>query len=289
MKPYSGTPGRRILLAAVLALLPILLIPGPAETAPAASVSPAWASPGPIPFGPGEEFNFAVKFGFVRAGNATMAVETMEMVNGEATYRIVSTARSARFFATFFPVEDRVISRWSPRLRLPLEFEKHIREGKYAKDVCMRFDHDRGMAVYPDSVESEILPGSQDVLSAFYFVRTLPLAVGMVIEVPNHSDGKNYPLQVKVIGRETVEVPAGKFSCWVVEPLLKSAGLFKQEGRLTIWLTDDARRMPVLMKSKVAVGSIVAELESFRMGRPIPVRAPVSAPRPGAAAASRTP
>jgi hypothetical protein len=284
MRPCSGTPGRRLLLAAVLALLPILLIPGPAETAPPTSVSP-----GAIPFGPGEEFNFAVKFGFVRAGNATMAVETMEVVKGEATYRIVSTARSARFFATFFPVEDRVISRWSPRLRLPLEFEKHIREGKYAKDVCMRFDHDRGMAVYADSVESEILPGSQDVLSAFYFVRSLPLAVGMVIEVPNHSDGKNYPLQVRVIGRETVEVPAGKFSCWVVEPLLKSAGLFKQEGRLTIWLTDDARRMPVLMKSKVAVGSIVAELESFRMGRPISIRAPVSAPRPGAAAASRTP
>jgi hypothetical protein len=75
---------------------------------------------------------------------------------------------------------------------------------------------------------------------------------------------------VRVVRRENVEVPAGTFRCLVVEPLLKSAGLFKQEGSLTIWLTDDARRMPVLMKSKVAVGSIAAELESFRMGRTVP-------------------
>ena len=61
----------------------------------------------------------------------------------------------------------------------------------------------------------------------------------------------------------------------MIEPLLRSAGLFKHEGRLTIWLTDDARRMPVLMKSQVAVGSIVAELESFRVGR-APRRPPAS-------------
>ncbi len=130
----------------------------------------------------------------------------------------------------------------------------------------MRFDHDQNRATYTNGKIFSFLEGSQDVLSAFYFVRSQALVPGMMLIVPNHTDGKNYPLQVRVLRRETVTVPAGRFTCVVVEPLLKSAGLFKQEGNLTIWLTDDARRMPVLMKSKVAVGSIAAELESFTPG-----------------------
>ncbi len=220
----------------------------------------------PIPFGPGERLQFAVKYGFVHAGNAVLAVET-EPGAAEPALRLLSTAESSRFFETFFPVHDRVISVWSPVSRLPLRFEKHIREGKYAKDETVRFDHEAGTAVDQKGNLDRILPGAQDVLSAFYFVRTLPLRVGETVEVPNYADGKNYPLQVSVLRRETVEVPAGKFRCLVVEPLLRTAGLFKQEGSLTIWLTDDARRMPVLMKSKVTVGSIAAELESFRVGR----------------------
>jgi hypothetical protein len=222
-----------------------------------------------IPFAPGEELNFAVKYGMVRAGDARLAVEGLEMINGEPTYHLVSTARSSRFFSTFFEVRDRVESVWSIERQVPLRFEKHIREGSYRKDVSVHFDHDVGEAVYDNGDRMEIPPRSQDVLSAFYFVRSRKtLTPGDTISVPNHSDKKNYPLMVKVVRKETIKVPAGMFSCVVVEPLLKTAGLFKQEGGLTIWLTDDARRMPVLMKGRVAVGSIVAELESFRMGRP---------------------
>jgi hypothetical protein len=87
--------------------------------------------------------------------------------------------------------------------------------------------------------------------------------------VPNHNAGKNHQLGVRVLRRERIKVSAGSFDCIVIEPGLTAAGVFKQEGKLTIWLTDDARHMPVLMKSKVAVGSIVAELEKFRAGSPL--------------------
>jgi hypothetical protein len=223
-----------------------------------------------MPFAPGEELRFAVKYGMVRAGEASLAVERLEMVNGEPALRFVSTAQSSRFFSTFFTVKDRVESLWSVSRRVPLRFEKRIREGGYRRSVIVTFDHEAGLAIYGDGKRREILDGAQDVLSAFYYVRSRNLEPGNMIHVPNHSDGENYPLEVKVVRRETVKVPAGRFRCVVVEPLLKTAGLFKQEGRLTIWLTDDARKMPVLMKSKVAVGSIVAELEFFRLGRPAP-------------------
>jgi hypothetical protein len=229
------------------------------------------ASPGGrvhLAFAPGEELNFAVKYGMVRAGDARLAVEGHEVVDGEHAYRLVSTARSSRFFSTFFKVDDRIESLWSIEQKLPLRFERHIREGNYSKDETIDFNHQKGVAVYGNSEEKEILPGAQDVLSAFYFVRNHQLVPGDTVTVPNHSGGENYPLEVVVIRKERIKVEAGEFSCIVLEPLLKTAGLFKQEGSLTIWMTDDSRHMPVLMKSKVAVGSIVAELESFRMGRP---------------------
>ena len=247
-------------------LLALILV-FPASASPAeeeARVRPASR----LPFAPGEQLDFAVKYGVVRAGDARLAVESMEELNGEPVYRLASTARSSRFFSTFFTVKDRVESLWSLDRRVPLRFEKHIHEGNYKKDTVIEFDHENGHAVYENGERLEIEKDTQDVLSAFYYIRCNRLEVGESVHVPNHSDGENYPLEVKVVRREKVKVPAGEFRCVVVEPLLKSAGLFKQEGRLTIWLTDDARKMPVLMKSKVAVGSIVAELEKFRMGKP---------------------
>ena len=103
-------------------------------------------------------------------------------------------------------------------------------------------------------------------LSVLYFVRTQDLEVGKSVFVDNFTDGEKYALEVKVIGKEEVTVPAGTFECVVVEPLLQSVGVFRHEGKLKVWLTDDRLKMPVLMKSKVLVGSISAELSDFQLG-----------------------
>ena len=65
-----------------------------------------------------------------------------------------------------------------------------------------------------------------------------------------------YKRQVKVLRREQVTVPAGTFHCIVVEPALKFEGLFQQKGKITLWLTDDVRRVPVLIKSQIVIGTI---------------------------------
>jgi hypothetical protein len=84
---------------------------------------------------------------------------------------------------------------------------------------------------------------------------------------------------VKVIGKEKVTVPAGTFDCFVIEPIMEAGGLFKNSGKLTIWITDDNRRIPVLMKSKIPVGSIDAVLQEFRPGGSAEARAPPPFPR----------
>ena len=95
--------------------------------------------------------------------------------------------------------------------------------------------------------------------------RTLPLLPGKEYSVDVFSDAEVYSLAIHVGDKiETVSVPAGKFNCIRVEPTIRGDAIFKaREGRMTIWLTNDERRMPVLIRSRVAVGSFDAELVKF--------------------------
>ncbi|HNX51814.1 MAG TPA: DUF3108 domain-containing protein, partial [Thermoanaerobaculaceae bacterium] len=96
--------------------------------------------------------------------------------------------------------------------------------------------------------------------------RTQALPVGGSIVFHYHASRKSQPLQVKILGREHIRTPAGEFDCIAVEPILKAGGVFKSSGRLVIWLTADERRMPVLMKSKVIIGSVSVVLEEAKLG-----------------------
>jgi hypothetical protein len=230
------------------------------------SVGAPYASlyPNYVGFGVGEKLVFSIQYGIVAAGEATMEIRNIAVIDTAPAYHIISDARSNDVFSVFFKVRDRYESFMDTSRLVSLRYEKHLREGKYKKDDVVLFDHRRNLAHYQDK-EVPIHPHTQDVLSALYYVRTLPLSVGASFAVANHTDGKNYPLVVKVIKRERVTVEAGTFDCLVVEPLLKTSGLFSQKGKLTIWLTDDKYKIPVLMKSKVVIGSISAVLKSYRL------------------------
>jgi hypothetical protein len=217
-------------------------------------------------FGVGERLKFKVRWGPIKAGNATMEIPEIIEYNGRKCYRIVSTAESSKFFSAFFKVRDRVESITDVKGLYSLHFEKHIREGKFQSDKFVDFDQQNHLAL-TDKDTIPVPPFVQDVLSALYYVRTQPLEIGKSVFVDNHTDKKNYPLEVKVLRKERVEVDAGTFDCVVVQPILQAAGVFEQKGTLTVWLTDDQKKMPVLMQSKVMIGSITTELTDYRLGR----------------------
>jgi hypothetical protein len=219
-----------------------------------------------LSFGVGERLQFKVRWGPIKAGNATMEIPEIIEYNGRKCFRIVSTAESSKFFSAFFKVRDRVESITDVKGLYSLHFEKHIREGKFQSDKSVDFDQQNHLAL-TDKDTIPVPPFVQDVLSALYYVRTQPLEIGKSIFVDNHTDKKNYPLEVKVLRKERVEVDAGTFDCLVVQPILQAAGVFEQKGSLTVWLTDDQKKMPVLMKSKVMIGSITTELTDYRLGR----------------------
>ncbi len=217
-------------------------------------------------FAAGEKLTFIIRWGPVHAGEAIMEIPKIQVYRGREVYLIRSTARTNRTFSTFFKVRDQVESLMDVGGLFSWHFEKHLREGKFMADIEEEFNQ-RSHFVVSRGDTIRVPPYVQDVLSSLYFIRTRPLVVGDPIAVVNYADHKVYPLEVKILRKEDVKVRAGKFHCIVIEPILKSTGIFQQKGKLTVWLTDDQFHMPVLMKSKVVVGSFIAELKKFRLGK----------------------
>lgn len=151
----------------------------------------------------------------------------------------------------------------------PVNYRLKTREGSHRKDKEVVFDRQRGRATYVDHLggetrEAEVPETVFDPLSSFYLVRTMDLQVGRPVYVPVFDSKKLWNVQVQVLRKERVTVPAGTFDTIVIRPLMKSEGIFSSKGEILIWVTDDERRMPVLLRSKVAVGSINAELSGGR-------------------------
>ncbi len=217
----------------------------------------------------GENLVFSVNYGFYQAGTATMAVVGKTHVNGADCYHIQTTAKSNSFISKFYKVRDVVNSFIDTEGLFSRRFEKRLREGKYKSNRIVDFYHDRMLALNTKkkNAVTETPLYIQDILSSLYYLRTFDLVVGRDEFIDVYADGKVYPLKVIVHKREKIKVPAGEFKCIKIEPVLKSEGLFKQEGKLTIWVSDDEYRIPVRMKSKVLIGSIGTDLEKYSYGK----------------------
>jgi hypothetical protein len=220
--------------------------------------------PREVPFGEGELFTYAIQYGLIYAGEATLEIRNVAVLDSAKAYHIISTARTSSAFDHVFKVRDRHDSFVDYENLFSLSFEKHLREGKFKRDEKVVFDQKNHVAIYADK-KVPIAPNTQDFLSAVYYARTLPLEVGQAIALANHTGGKNYPIYIKVLRRERIKVPAGEFDCLVVEPILQTSSLFEQKGKLTIWITDDTVKMPVLLRSKVVIGAFEAVLKSYTM------------------------
>jgi hypothetical protein len=216
-------------------------------------------------FKEGEKLVFDLDYGFVTAGVAVMEIPRIKKISGRNAYHINFEVNSVPSFDMFYKVRDRYESYLDVEGLFPWRFEQHIREGGYTRDFSAFFDHRKGKAKTSEG-EYEIPLYVNDIISAFYYARTLDysnMKVNDLINLKNFYKDKVYDLDVKFLGKETIEVPAGKFECVIVEPLVKEGGLFKHEGNIIIWLTNDELKMPVKVRTKIIIGHVEAKLNSY--------------------------
>lgn len=218
-------------------------------------------------FGTGERLDYRVGYKFITAGKASFEVQPKTVIrNGRPCYDVRFEVRSLESLEWIYRVRNQYRTLMDISGIFPWEFEQINREGNYKKDFKATFDQSKHVARTTEG-EFPITPYIHDIVSAFYYVRTQDLrkySNNSIIPLRNFFDRASHDLGVKILGKQTVEVEAGKFRCIVIEPLIKDGGLFKSDGRILIWLSDDDRKIPVKVSSKIPIGAIDAELTSYK-------------------------
>ncbi len=216
----------------------------------------------PVPFAAGETLLYTVAWLKIEGGEMTIATTRETSADGVPVHRIVLTADSNDYVSKFYPVRTRYETWVDARDFQPLRFEKHAREGRYSSDEVEEFDLGRRIAAWREE-RTPLPPRVQDIISSFYYLRTQPLEPGKSVQVDMFSRGKIYKLAASVLSREHVETEVGGFEALKVQPLLREADSEedRNKGKLFLWFSDDARRLPVMAKTILPIGSVTARLK----------------------------
>ncbi len=221
---------------------------------------------GPVPFSVGEKLVYSVEYGPISAGTATMEVTEMTELRGKTCYHIVSLESTNDFFSRFFKIRDRYDSYIDTLTLATVRFEKKIEEGKYRASSHVDIDQDSLVAIYSDGDTVEVIPEAKDAIATIYYVRTLDIAVGDTFYVSNHTDKENYLLEITVPRLLKVHTDLGTFECLEVQPMFEGTKVFEGRKGLTVWFTNDEWKIPVLIRSRIMVGSIQAIVKDIQFG-----------------------
>ena len=208
----------------------------------------------------GEKLRFAMSVLGTEGGELTLTAKETEH-QGRLAWKFELSAISGEFLSKLFLVRDYLASWVDPKTFRSLRFEKHTVEGKRVRDDLIEFDYGKKIA-YRDGKPIAIAENTLDTLSSLYYIRLIDLDPAKPAELWVVSR-RHFPLSVVVMGRETVKTPAGTFRTIRVEPRSPNEGLIGKGKNLTLWLTDDERKMPVQIKSKLKIGTLLGKLRAI--------------------------
>lgn len=223
-------------------------------------------------FDTGEFFKFRIHYGVVTAGYATLEVKEA-VRNNKKVYHAVGNGYTTGMTKFFFNVEDNYQSFFDKTTGKPYQYVRKIDEGGYTKNQEGFFNQDKNSILvkdYKNKTEKTFTTPEnvQDIVSTFYYLRNHPnvdkLKVGESIVVDMFFDDETFKFKLKYIGNEDIETKFGTVKTMIFRPLVQSGRVFKEEESLTVWITDDDNKIPVRIKASLAVGSLKADLESFK-------------------------
>jgi hypothetical protein len=234
-----------------------------------AALAPGRAQAEPFPFSPGERLTFELRWAFIRAGEVVLEVHPPTMYDQTPARQFTVKARTTKFLDSIYKVRDSITSYCDLEMTRSLHYHKKEHEGTHQGEVFIEFDWDRSL-VRQRTLEKTRDPipvraNTFDPLAIFYRMRTMDLVGGQDLTASVTDGKKNVIGKARIVERQTVKVKAGTFDTFLVEPDLKDVGgVFKKSpgATLQIWVTADEYRVPVMIRSKVAVGHFTAELVS---------------------------
>lgn len=220
----------------------------------------------------GEWFKFRIHYGFINAGYATLEVKEATR-NNKKVYHAIGRGYTTGMSRFIFKVEDLYESYFDKETGKPFQFVRKINEGGYTKNQEGFFDQSANTVLvkdYKNKSEANFRTPEevQDIMSSFYYLRNHPtidkLKVGESVAIDMFFDNETTKFKLKYLGKEDIETKFGTISTMIFRPLVQSGRVFKEEESVTVWISDDDNKLPIRIKASLLVGSIKAELESFK-------------------------
>jgi len=230
------------------------------------------ADPLDLPFSPGEEIFYTVRWQRVKAGTCSIKVLPLTRVDNVPVFHFQLTVKSNTLVDKIHKIRDVmegfVFTDFSGSL-----LYKHTATGKEKKEIRVEFSREKKTAIYSNFGDKlnpiEIAENTFDPVSSFFRMRTLNFDVGNSLTFPV-SDGKKTFLQRgEVVKKEKISTPFGPLDTFLIVPSAANlSGVFEKSKnpRIRVWITADEQRIPVRIQVKVVVGSIIFDLVSFKPG-----------------------
>jgi len=223
------------------------------------------------PFQPGERLTYDVTWSVFQAGTVSATLQST-VQGSKDDYTVITTAHSQGFVSLLFNVDNQFRSLFDPKTLCSERISKKINEGRRRKETEIVFDSQRKLAILderdlnnphdpPKHAENEIPNCVEDVVTAFYYLRTQDFQIGKPLHMPVNDGSKTYDVTLDVQDRETIQTPLGHRSAIRIEPKVFS-GLFKRKGRMLVWFSNDDQHLPLRIKFMIVVGPITATLKS---------------------------
>jgi hypothetical protein len=215
-------------------------------------------------FQAGEKLRYRVTYGFMDAGEAIMEVKntTKKGANRELLH-MKGTGRTLGGFNAFYKVNDVYESYIDKKGIFPWYFVRRVDEGGHKINQDYTFKHDKLKVNNGAGKEFTVPMAIQDMVSAFYYARTLDftnMKVGDTFEFKCFMDDEIWPLKVKFVGDEVIHIRKGKFNCKKFLPVVQQGRYFESPNDLNFWITDDDNRIPILVRAKIPVGTVKLHL-----------------------------
>ncbi|QTE24177.1 DUF3108 domain-containing protein [Polaribacter cellanae] len=222
-------------------------------------------------FKSGELLRYKMSYsGVLRAGTAVLEVEETEL-NGKKVFHTKGSGWTSGMIKWFFKVDDIYESYFDKDNVKPYLFKRKINEGGYKKHRNTSFNYTSNKAYVQDFIKqkdtSVAFSNVQDMLSSFYYLRNKDvknMKKGDEIAIDMFMDAQIYPFKLRFLGKEVLDTKFGDVNTLIFRPLVQSGRVFKAQESVTIWITDDANKIPIKLKANLSVGSLRAELEQYK-------------------------
>ncbi|PID68479.1 MAG: ATP-dependent exonuclease [Flavobacteriia bacterium] len=219
----------------------------------------------------GEFLKYRVHYGFMNAGYASLKLRATNK-NGQKVYHAKGKGWTTGAAKLFFKVQDVYESYFTSGSNVnPVYFKRRVNENGYLIQRDLTFNHNTNKVKVEDLKNKTLdyypFQDVQDMVSAFYYLRNLDIShiePGDDIKINLFFDGESFPFKLRFEKREVIKTKFGKLKTWQIIPMVQKGRVFKDQESLTIWVTDDANKLPVRIKAGLVVGSLKADLDNYR-------------------------